>query len=139
MKKTLNIIAIATLLSACSSAGMVNLPIKEQLNSKLAKEKLNPNIELSFGKKSVKGKTIGTWTSNKKTNNVGKSIPNSCGRAFTSALISLQARAVKEGGNAVVNIHSYYKKNPYWSNTEFQCMEGHIMSGVALRGTVIKK
>ena len=41
---------------------------------------------------------------------------------------------MREGGNAVVNIHSYYKSVPFKSNTEYECGAGKIMGGVALRG-----
>ena len=124
--------------TACSSAGTVHLSIEDALNSELAQEKLDPSIRMSFGKGPAQGREIGTWVSNKKTNNVGKSIEKSCQRAFISALISLQDRARVEGGSQITNIHSYYKKVPFWSDTEFYCEEGHIMSGVALRGTVVK-
>lgn len=137
MKKLLIILSLCAL-SSCSSAGMVNLSIDDALNSDLAHEKLDQSIKMSFGKSEIYGRKIGTWVSNKKTNNVGKSIETSCQRAFISALISLQNRVRREGGSQITNIHSYYKKVPYWSNTEFQCEEGHIMSGVALRGTVVK-
>ena len=136
--KVLLICAVVCGVSACSSAGRVRLSIDKALNSELAQEKLDPNIKLHFGQTGAYGRTIGTWTSNKKTNNVGKSIESSCQRAFISALISLQTRARNEGGTKITNIHSFYKKEPYWSNNQFECEEGHMMSGVALKGTVIK-
>lgn len=104
-----------------------------------AKQKLDQGIKFVFGKE-VKGGTsnYGTFTSNKKTNAFNKSDENACHWVFLSAMISLQNRAVAEGGNAVVNIHSYYKKNTYISETEFECHTGAIMAGVALRGTVVK-
>ena len=125
-------------LSACSAAGRVHLSIDEALHSDLAYENLDPDIKLSFGKTDIQGRKIGTWVSNKKTNSVGKPVTTSCQRAFISALISLQTRARNEGGRMVSNIHSFYKQQPYWSYTDFECEEGHLMSGVALKGTVVK-
>lgn len=119
-------------------AEMIELSIQEAMSSQLAKESLTSDIAFSFGKENVSGKEIGTWVSNKKTNKVGKGKKESCFRAFVSAMISLQNRALKEGGSKVVKIHSFYKKVPFYSDTYFKCDVGHIMSGVALRGTVVE-
>ena len=43
-----------------------------------------------------------------------------------------------KGGNAIVNIHSYYYKNAFSSSTEFECGAGAIMSGVTMVGDVVK-
>lgn len=103
------------------------------------KSELDPDIKLFFGdQKHPKAKqTIGNFTSNKKTNAVGKSDETACNWAFLSAVIALQNRAKKEGGNAVINITSYYKKEEFRSSTEFECGAGTIMSGVALQGDVV--
>jgi hypothetical protein len=37
-----------------------------------------------------------------------------------------------------VNITGYYKKQPFSSQTEFQCGAGATMAGVTLKGTVVK-
>ena len=44
----------------------------------------------------------------------------------------------QRGGNAVVNIHSYYYKNTFSSSTEFECGAGAVMSGVTMVGAVVK-
>lgn len=80
--------------------------------------------------------THGEYQSNKKTNAFGKSDQEACEWAFLSALVSLHQRALNEGGNAVINIRSYYKKNNFDSETEFECGAGAIMAGVTLKGTV---
>lgn len=76
--------------------------------------------------------------SNKKANGFGKGSETSCKRAALSALLSLQDRAKQLGGNAVVNIVSYYKKVPYSSPTDYECHDGGLMSGVAFKGTVVR-
>ena len=53
-------------------------------------------------------------------------------------MITLQDRAVAEGGNAVINIRSYYYKNDFSSATEFECGAGAIMAGVTMVGEVVK-
>jgi len=75
---------------------------------------------------------------NKKTNSLNKSDVEACNQTMLSALIELQERARREGGNAVVNIASYYKNNRFESRDEFQCAGGNIMNGVALIGDVVK-
>ena len=53
-----------------------------------------------------------------------------------SALISLRDRAEDMGGNAVTKIVSYYKKDTFSSETEYECHAGGFVAGVALKGTV---
>ena len=81
---------------------------------------------------------IGIWVANKKTNASNKSDERACQWAFLSAMLSLKQRAIREGGNAVVKIHSYYKKNTNTSASEFECGAGTFVAGVALRGTVVE-
>lgn len=140
MKKTIAIISLAVLLSACHTGiGTTMRPIQQDLNSALAKEKLNPAISLSFNQGAVSGQNLGTYVSNKKTNSSNKDAPEACQRAFVSALISLQQRAQQLGGNAVENIHSYYKQRPVYNANAYQCEDGFWMTGVALRGTVVRR
>jgi hypothetical protein len=82
-------------------------------------------------------KKYGEFSTNKKTNAFNKSDETACQWAFFSAIKSLQERALKEGGNAVINIKSNYKSREFSSPTEFQCGAGAIIAGVALKGTVV--
>jgi hypothetical protein len=82
-------------------------------------------------------KKYGEFSTNKKTNAFNKSDERACQWAFFSAIKSLQERALKEGGNAVINIKSNYKSREFSSPTEFQCGAGAIIAGVALKGTVV--
>ena len=81
---------------------------------------------------------FGEFQSNKKTNAVGKSDKRACQWAFASAMKTLRERAIKEGGNAVVNIRSNYKGTLTSSSTTFQCGAGEIMAGVTLIGDVVE-
>ena len=47
-------------------------------------------------------------------------------------------QVMKEGGNAVINIKSYYKKNEVSSAGEYECGAGAMVSGVAFKGEVVK-
>lgn len=83
-------------------------------------------------------KDFGEFRTSKKTNAFMKSDAEACQWVFASALIALRDRAIKEGGNAVINIKSNYGDNMTSSNETFQCGAGAIMAGVALVGTVVK-
>jgi hypothetical protein len=116
----------------------LKLPIKDALGTPAAKEALGTNVKFVFGSKPAGAKEIGTYTSNKKTNFANKSDKEGCEWAFLSAMIALKERAIAEGGNAVVNIQSYYKKNEFSSATEYECGAGAFVGGVTMRGTVAK-
>ncbi len=113
--------------------------IADAMNLEAAREKLNKGYTFKFGKQShapVK-KNHGEFMSNKKTNAFGKSDEFACQWAFLSAMLSFQDRISKEGGNAVINIRSYYKKGDFVSETEFECGNGAIMAGVTFLGDVV--
>ena len=98
------------------------------------------SVELYFADQSHPpvAENLGEYTSNRKTNAVGKSDEKACKWAFLSAMKTLQERAIKEGGNAVINIYSYYKKNEVVSATEFECGAGATVAGVTMIGEVVK-
>ena len=116
------------------------LKIAEVLAGAEAKVKLDPGIALYFGpaQHGEIAASLGEFQSNKKTNAFNKSDEEACRIAFLSAVIALQERARKEGGNAVVNITSYYKKNTFASDSEYECGAGALMAGVTFKGTVVK-
>jgi hypothetical protein len=103
-------------------------------------DKLDSNVALYFGKQPYPAveRKLGEYPSNKKTNGFNKSDSEACQWAALSALLSLQERAVREGGDAVVNIRSYYKKNEVSSKTDYECHNGAFVTGVALIGEVVK-
>ncbi len=118
----------------------LQMSIEEAMSSDDVKNNIDGSIKFYFGEqKYPKPKSrYGSFTANKKTNFTGKSNKDGCTRAFASAMISLQERAHKEGGDAVVNIKSVYKKDELVSETEYICGAGTFMGGVALRGEVVK-
>lgn len=118
----------------------LKMPIAAAMETEDAKAKLGQDVKFFFGSQSSPkpSQTLGAYTSNKKTNFANKSDEEGCKIAFLSAMIALKDRALREGGNAVTNIHSIYKNEPFTSDTEYECGAGKIMGGVALRGTVVK-
>ena len=115
-------------------------PIEDALNTPAALEKLNKDIKLYFGKQKSPpaAKKLGEWKTNKKTNAFNKTDKEACEWVFLSAVLELQERAEKEGGDAVINIVSNYKSQETSSETEYMCGNGALMAGVAFKGTVIK-
>lgn len=61
-----------------------------------------------------------------------------CHRAFLNALVSLRNHALAQGGNAVVNVRSNWNHVEFSSATEYQCVRGRMMSGVALKGDIVR-
>lgn len=144
MKKNTLAALIATLLLAGLNTAQARdtrhmLPIQDALSTPDAKAKLDGDIRFHFGA-APKGditRRYGEFTANKKTNAFNKSDIEACRWVFLSAMIALQDRARREGGNAVVNIRSYYKKNEVNSSREFECGAGAVMAGVTLKGEVV--
>ena len=102
---------------------------------------IHPNIKLYFATTLPPEKVasnFGTYTTNKKTNARRKAPRESCEWVFIAAIKSLQERAIKEGGDAVVNIHSYYNKIEKFDEEVYECHDGKNVSRVVLRGTVVK-
>jgi uncharacterized protein YbjQ (UPF0145 family) len=114
--------------------------IEEALNLDQSKSALGQDVKFYFGDQSHGKviKTFGEFTTSKKTNAFNKTDKAACQWAFLSAMVSLKERAVREGGNAVINIKSNYRNHLTSSNTTFQCGAGAIIAGVALVGTVVK-
>ena len=82
-------------------------------------------------------KKFGSYKVSKRTNGFMKEPEDSCTRAMASALVVLQNRAIKKGGNAVVNIQSNIQNNEESSSIEFTCLVGSVMVNSALKGTVV--
>ncbi|SIS40313.1 hypothetical protein [Neptunomonas antarctica] len=116
-----------------------NFSIQDALQSSDFKEKLDPSIRLYFGKQghSKVKHSYGNVSTNKKTNAFNKKDEEACRWVLLSALISLQQRAKKDGGNAVINITSNYKKKKMSSTSEYECHAGNILAGVALTGDIV--
>ncbi|KIN13863.1 excinuclease ATPase subunit [Vreelandella titanicae] len=115
------------------------LSIEEAMNTPAARERLDPDIRFFFADTphGEVANEYGNFVTSKKTNAFNKSDEEACQWVMLSALISLQDRIKAEGGNAVVNIESFYDRQPMASNTEYECHAGAIMAGVALRGDVV--
>ncbi len=142
MKKSLFLLATALAVSSVCQARDTHhmFPVQDALNAGEAKAKLDPKIRFYFGDTPHPkvAKDFGEFTSNKKTNAFNKSDKVACEWAFLSAMVSFQDRAKELGGDAVINIKSYYKKDLRVSRSEYLCGAGGLMAGVTFKGTVVK-
>ena len=112
--------------------------IQDALNSPEAKEIVDPSVKLYFGK-SAPGKVVKAGVvSNKKTNAANKTDEKSCQWAFLSTVKQFQDRAKSQGASKVGNIVSLLQKNTFQSTTQYECHAGNLMSGVALKGDIVK-
>lgn len=116
------------------------MPIEAAMADNNARGRLGDSVKFYFGNQAtpkVLERLVIDQTS-QKTNSFGKTPERSCNWAFLSAMLQLQKRALAVGANAVVNIVSNYGNVPMSSDTEFECHDGAIMSGVALKGEFVK-
>jgi hypothetical protein len=132
--------AVCTVASPAAARDEQRLyPIGQALKSGAEQGKLDPGIRLFFGRQGhpVVTKVFGQWPTNKKTNAFAKPDQQACEWVFLSAVIALQQRARKVGGNAVINIVSNYRNIETSSESEYVCGAGALMAGVALKGRVV--
>lgn len=114
--------------------------INEALNNEKVKESLHDEVALYWGDQPHKKivKNYGEFKTSKRTNAFMKTTKNACQWALASAIKVLQNRALREGGNAVINIKSNIKNNESSSCSDFSCLAGSVVVNVALKGTVVK-
>jgi len=75
---------------------------------------------------------------NKKTNAVFKRDKGTSLHVALSAIIALHHAAQKAGADAVINVVSYYRKQEYRSTTDIECHAGATVTGVTLKGDLVK-
>lgn len=144
--KTTGFAALFVSLSLCAPIAQARdtthyLPVQDVIEMGKTKGELDDDVKLYFADQShpaVQAMLVKGITTNKKTNAANKSDEEACKWVMLTALIQMQQGARSNGGNAVVNIESFYKRNVFRSKDQYECHAGSIMSGVALRGDVVK-
>lgn len=131
--------ALSVPISSTARNTKVMWPIADAMAAPDARSRL-AGVQFFFGNSAhpAVARSFGVYTSNKKTNGTNKTDKEACEWAFLSAMLSFQQRAVELGGNAVINIRSYYDKHEVSSETEYECGSGALMSGVTFQGEVVK-
>jgi uncharacterized protein YbjQ (UPF0145 family) len=139
--KITTIIAALALGGASSLAVAADETVKMQIKDGLeagkhTKNTISDDIKLYFGKQKTPAVDKKLWEGSTTQKSMRRSEQERCDTAFVSAILRLQDRARKEGGNAVINITSAGGSND--SATEYTCVTGRVTGSVSLRGTVVK-
>lgn len=143
MKKTmwmaLALAAVVTIPAQARDTKLM-LPLSTAMSANDAQGRLGDSVKFYFGNQATPPvlERLGKDQTSQKTNSFGKSAETACNWAFLSAMLRLQQRARELGANAVINIVSNYKNVENSSDTEFECHDGAVMSGVALKGEFVK-
>lgn len=144
MKKMISVAALLavslTSFSASAADTMLKLPIAGAMAANDAQARLGDSVKFYFAGQPTP-EVLTKITSDKtsqRTNGFGKSAEKACNYVFLSAMLALQKRAQEVGANAVVNIVSNFKDIEMASATEFECADGAIMAGVALKADFVK-
>ena len=138
MKKiALTLLALTAGTLAYARDDTVMLPLSDVVQMGLEQGKLDGSVKFYMsGAKTPKVKAqLGEDVSNKKTNGVGKDDATACNWAALSALMAFEATAKQKGANAVVDLHSFYKKSPTKDAVNYECHAGNIMAGVTFKGS----
>lgn len=144
MKKVMILLAItaalAVLLPAQAADNKHMISIDKAMADNDARGRLGDTVRFYFGDQATPpvATRLGSEKTSQKTNGFGKSADTSCHWVFLSAMLALQKHAQSIGADAVINIVSNYKNIEYSSATEFECHDGAIMTGVALKGEFVK-
>lgn len=138
---------VLMLMGACAFAAMPagaretfhDLSVEEATRGELGEEKL---LEIPFYLKGQQhppvAQDLGVFKSNRRTNAFNKSDEQACQVAFLSAVIALQKRAQRQGGDAVVDVRSITKHRDLESPTQYRCVAGNVVANVALEGRVVR-
>ena len=129
MRKTLFILALIGVVGVQGAQARDvehNLSIAEFMADAEVRQKLGSDVTFYFSGQPTPpvAKSFGDVVTNRKTNSFGKPDASACRWAMLSALIHLRDRAKELGGNAVVNIVSYYKKDTQASSTHLRMPRG---------------
>jgi uncharacterized protein YbjQ (UPF0145 family) len=113
-------------------------PVKHALGSKVGKTKLLKYVRIYMKGADHPGveRRNREYKTSKRSSGANHSPQEACDVAFVSALIALQERADREGGNAVIDIYSLTKNDRYQNTDKYVCTTGRAMANVVLKGTV---
>jgi uncharacterized protein YbjQ (UPF0145 family) len=131
---------MSTAIPASASNDMLKFPIAGAMAANDAQNRLGDSVKFYFGDQPTPPvvERIMTDKTSLRTNGFGKSAEKACNWVFLSAMLQLQKRAKDLGANAVINIVSNFNNVEMSSQTEFECADGALMAGVALKGEFVK-
>ncbi len=119
---------------------VLHLPVKDVLEDPQYKARLGSDVAFYFGNQAVPGtpQSLAEVVTNRKTNAFGKPDVEACRRAMRSAMLQLVERTRELGGDAVVDIRSFFKRFEFVSDTEYECHAGGVVAGVTLKARIAK-
>lgn len=126
--------------SAVARDEVLHLPINAAIESPAAKQYINADVKFFFGRQSYGKEEQGFRedTANHKVYSVSKGDEAACQQAFLEALGALAKKAQSFGANAVVDIRSYYRKETWVSDSEYECHAALAVAGVAMKGRYVR-
>lgn len=138
-------VAGVALLFALSAGSAMAADVKKQFTIEGAKsnssvqEALAGGVDFYWaGQKHPKVvKSFGEFKTSKRTNGFMKGSEGACAHALATAMLVMKDRAIKEGGNAVIDLQSNIKNEPEASASQYSCLVGSMMVNVALKGKVV--
>jgi uncharacterized protein YbjQ (UPF0145 family) len=114
-----------------NNAEVMNDPAFKQLGDKVA---------LYFASQTPPkvAQDLGTFVGNKIAKTRGESDEQWCKEAALGALAKLRDEANTRGGNAVINIQSFWKGNVIADKTKYECHAGGTGGHISLQGTIVR-
>ena len=141
MNKKILIIILLTLATSTTAAFARDTEVLIDAKEAVERQAKGQLLGIPFYMKGQKHpnvkKTIGHWRSSKKGRGAFQSDLDACSRTFVTALKTMQQRAQKEGGNAIINITSFTKDEPFSHPSKFRCIAGSVVVHVAIEGDVV--
>ena len=134
------LLALGAVTAAQARNDAVLIPLEEVVQMGSADGKLDGSVKFYLSGARTPGVSakLGEDTSNKKSNGVGKDDATACKWAALSALIAFQDSAKQKGANAVIDLHSFNKRNVVKNPTHIECRAGAVVVGTTLQGTYAK-
>jgi len=133
--------ALALIFSAASASARTTfheLDVAKAKSEGVGHEKLLDIPVFMEGQKHREiAKDLGVFRTNRRTNASNKTDEQACQIVFLTALIQLQSRARELGANAVVEVRSITRDEPFSSATQYRCAAGSIVANVALEGRLV--
>lgn len=133
-------VSLTASFSASAEDKMIKFPIAGAMAVNDAQQRLGDSVKFYFADQQTPkvASKITTDKTSQRTNGFGKSSEKACNWVFLSAMLALQKRATEVGADAVINIVSNFRDQEFASQTEYECADGAIMAGVALKGDFVK-
>lgn len=136
----LSLIAFAALVQPAAARNVrYVLKIQDVLDSSDFGDKVGHSVAFAFGNQKIAvSSTLDEFVADTRDHFRGRSDESACRGTLISALAELKDRAQSNGGDAVIDIVSYFRRQTFSSTTEFECHAGSSGVFVSLKGTVAK-